>query len=517
MSDSEVVAGRKASVRLRTRGRGKTRAHFPERRRSPRPRLAEIRRGASLTLMPPMVVTGAVRMIEFLLVAALGFAIYLGYVEREAQSAHLIYLGVALTAATANALMLQTFDLYSVPALTAFVRSFTRIALAWTLVVAGLMAGAFFGKVGAEFSRVWIATWYGSALLVLFGERLVVSQLVKSWIREGRLNRRAVIVGGGHQAEELIKALEASHDTDIRIAGIFDDRGADRVSPIVAGYPKLGNIDELVEFARGSRLDLLIVSLPVTAEKRLLQLLKKLWVLPVDIRLSAHNNPLRFRPRTYSYIGNVPFVDVTDKPISEWGHVKKWLFDKIAASIALILLAPLMAIIALLIKLDSKGPALFRQKRQGFNNELIEVYKFRSMYVDQSDMDASKLVTKDDPRVTRIGRFLRKTSLDELPQFFNVLKGDLSLVGPRPHALKAKAEDKLYSEAVDGYFARHRVKPGVTGWAQISGWRGETDTHEKIERRVEHDLYYIENWSVMFDLYICLMTPFALLKGENAY
>jgi Undecaprenyl-phosphate glucose phosphotransferase len=344
-----------------------------------------------------------------------------------------------------------------------------------------------------------------------------VSQLVKSWIREGRLNRRAVIVGGGHQAEELIKALEASHDTDIRIAGIFDDRGADRVSPIVAGYPKLGNIDELVEFARGSRLDLLIVSLPVTAEKRLLQLLKKLWVLPVDIRLSAHNNPLRFRPRTYSYIGNVPFVDVTDKPISEWGHVKKWLFDKIAASIALILLAPVMAIIALLIKLDSKGPALFRQKRQGFNNELIEVYKFRSMYVDQSDMDASKLVTKDDPRVTRIGRFLRKTSLDELPQFFNVLKGDLSLVGPRPHALKAKAEDKLYSEAVDGYFARHRVKPGVTGWAQISGWRGETDTHEKIERRVEHDLYYIENWSVMFDLYICLMTPFALLKGENAY
>ncbi len=517
MSDSEVVAGRKASVRLRTRGRGKTRAHFPERRRSPRPRLAEIRRGASLTLMPPMVVTGAVRMIEFLLVAALGFAIYLGYVEREAQSAHLIYLGVALTAAAANTLMLQTFDLYSVPALTAFVRSFTRIALAWTLVVAGLMAGAFFGKVGADFSRVWIATWYGSALLVLFGERLVVSQLVKSWIREGRLNRRAVIVGGGHQAEELIKALEASHDTDIRIAGIFDDRGADRVSPIVAGYPKLGNIDELVEFARGSRLDLLIVSLPVTAEKRLLQLLKKLWVLPVDIRLSAHNNPLRFRPRTYSYIGNVPFVDVTDKPISEWGHVKKWLFDKIAASVALILLAPVMAIIALLIKLDSKGPVLFRQKRQGFNNELIEVYKFRSMYVDQSDMDASKLVTKDDPRVTRIGRFLRKTSLDELPQFFNVLKGDLSLVGPRPHALKAKAEDKLYSEAVDGYFARHRVKPGVTGWAQISGWRGETDTHEKIERRVEHDLYYIENWSVMFDLYICLMTPFALLKGENAY
>lgn len=139
------------------------------------------------------------------------------------------------------------------------------------------------------------------------------------------------------------------------------------------------------------------------------------------------------------------------------------------------------------------------------------------MYADATDAQASKLVTRDDPRVTRVGRFLRRASLDELPQFFNVLKGDLSLVGPRPHAVKAKAADKLYQDAVDGYFARHRVKPGVTGWAQINGWRGETDTEEKIERRVEHDLYYIENWSVTFDLYILLMTPFALLKGENAF
>jgi Undecaprenyl-phosphate glucose phosphotransferase len=256
------------------------------------------------------------------------------------------------------------------------------------------------------------------------------------------------------------------------------------------------------------------VSLPITAEKRLLQLLKKLWVLPVDIRLSAHNNQLRFRPRTYSYIGNVPFIDITDKPIADWDHVKKWLFDKIVTGLALIVLAPVMAAIAIGVKLDSKGPVLFRQKRQGFNNELIDVLKFRSMYVDSADADASRLVTKGDPRVTRVGRFLRKTSLDELPQFFNVVKGDLSLVGPRPHALKAKAEDKLYADAVDGYFARHRVKPGVTGWAQINGWRGETDTHEKIQRRVEHDLYYIENWSVLFDLYILFMTPIALLKGD---
>jgi lipopolysaccharide/colanic/teichoic acid biosynthesis glycosyltransferase len=149
---------------------------------------------------------------------------------------------------------------------------------------------------------------------------------------------------------------------------------------------------------------------------------------------------------------------------------------------------------------------------------MIEVYKFRSMYVDQSDATAAKLVTKGDPRVTRVGRFIRKASLDELPQLFNVVfKGNLSLVGPRPHAVHAKAENRLYDEVVDGYFARHKVKPGITGWAQVNGWRGETDTQEKIQRRVEHDLYYIENWSVFFDLYITIMTPFSLIKTENAY
>ena len=214
----------------------------------------------------------------------------------------------------------------------------------------------------------------------------------------------------------------------------------------------------------------------------------------------------------------MPLIDVVDQPIADWDVVIKWLFDKIVGSLALLGLAPVMALVALAIKLDSKGPVLFRQKRYGFNNELIEVFKFRSMYVDQPMRHAAKLVTKDDPRVTRVGRFIRKTSLDELPQLFNVVfKGNLSLVGPRPHALQAKAADRLYDEVVDGYFARHKVKPGITGWAQINGWRGETDTPEKIQQRVEHDLYYIENWSVLLDLYILFKTPFALLSNENAY
>jgi len=302
------------------------------------------------------------------------------------------------------------------------------------------------------------------------------------------------------------------------VIGVFDDRGDERSPSSCAGIAKLGNVGDLVAFARNTRVDLVIFSLPVSAESRILQMLKKLWVLPVDIRLSAHTNKLRYRPRSYSYVGSVPVLDIFDKPIADWDVVMKWLFDKIVGSLALVCALPIMAIVAIVIKLDSRGPVFFKQKRYGFNNELIEIYKFRSMYVDQADASASKLVTKGDPRVTRVGRFIRKTSIDELPQLFNVVfKGDLSLVGPRPHAIHAKAADRKYDEVVDGYFARHRVKPGITGWAQVHGWRGETDTHEKIQQRVDHDLYYIENWSILLDIYILAITPAALFKTSNAF
>jgi Undecaprenyl-phosphate glucose phosphotransferase len=293
------------------------------------------------------------------------------------------------------------------------------------------------------------------------------------------------------------------------------------IAPTIArigGYPKLGTVDDLVEFARHDRIDLVIFAMPITAEQRLLQMLRKLWVLPIDIRLAAHTNKLRLRPRSYSYIGSVPVLDVFDKPIADWDVVIKSAFDRFVGALALVFLSPIFLLVAAAVKLDSKGPVFFRQKRYGFNNELIEVFKFRSMYTDKLDHTASKLVTKDDPRVTRVGRFIRKTSIDELPQLFNVVfSGNLSLVGPRPHAVHAKAADRQYDEVVDGYFARHRVRPGITGWAQINGWRGETDTPEKLQHRVEHDLYYIENWSLFFDVYILARTPFALLKAENAY
>src|SRR5947209_2290212 len=497
-------------------------ASLPSFRSAPRQLSPLAQLVAAQHIMPafsPIVVAGMVRLVEFGLIALVGVATYFGYVY--AAYGHVFdwyYVVTAFGVAGLAIIAFQAADIYQIQAFRNPVSQCARLAVAWSIVFLLLVALVFFAQLGGMFSRLWLSSYYGIGLFTLYGTRLFVFGVVRRWTREGRLDRRAVVVGGGDPGEHLVTALDRQKDSDVRLVGVFDDRGDDRAPMACAGLHKLGTVDDLVEFARKTRVDLVIFSLPISAETRILQMLKKLWVLPVDIRLSAHTNKLQFRPRSYSYIGSVPVLDVFDRPIADWDVVMKWLFDKLVGSLALIAALPAMGLVALAIKLDSKGPVLFRQKRYGFNNELIEMFKFRSMYAEATDATAAKLVTRGDARVTRVGRFIRKTSLDELPQLFNVVfKGNLSLVGPRPHAVHAKAVDRLYDEAVDGYFARHRVNPGITGWAQINGWRGETDNDEKIQRRVEHDLYYIENWSVLFDLYILAMTPFALAKTENAY
>jgi Undecaprenyl-phosphate glucose phosphotransferase len=465
----------------------------------------------------PASIRAGVRAADYLALVGVGLLFKLAYVAEPAGVDLLYAAALALVPLVALALF-DALGCYRIEALKSLTRRFWRLIIGWSGAMTLLLAAAFFFKAGEGYSRAWAGMWFGGGIVALVAIRLVVRSLTRSWAAEGRLDRRAVIIGGGEPAAQLIRALESSRSANIRIVGLFDDRGAER-SGVVANYPQLGSIDDLVAYARASQVDMLIVALPVSAESRLLQLLKKLWVLPVDIRVSALASRLRFRPRAYSWIGDVPFLDVFDRPLSGADVVVKAVFDRVVGGLALLLLSPLMIATAIAIKLDSRGPILFKQRRYGFNNELVEVFKFRSMYVDQADAGAARLVTKGDPRVTPVGRFIRKTSIDELPQLFNVVfKGDLSLVGPRPHAVHAKAADSLYQDVVDGYSARHRVKPGITGWAQINGWRGETDTPEKIQRRVECDLEYIERWSPLFDLYILAMTPVTLLtKSENAY
>ncbi|MEQ1712544.1 MAG: undecaprenyl-phosphate glucose phosphotransferase, partial [Hyphomicrobium sp.] len=468
-------------------------------------------------LISATVVRGLARAGDFLTATILGLAIALVYVNEPDVGSNPVYLSAIAATGLFVVGSFEVLGLYTIAAFTSILRQMPRIVLGWTIAFGLFVVSVFFVKMGAELSRVWLAVWYTAGAAALVGERLILSTVTRSWMRDGRLYRRAVLYGANDVSAEVIAELEADAESDIRISGIFDDRIDERNPRVIAGYPYLGGIESLVNFARETRIDLIIVALPMNAEQRLAGVLRTLSVLPVDIKLPARSSTVRFSRSVYSHIGRVPMFDLCDKPIADWGNVVKWLFDKTIAAVALVLLTPVMLAVATAIRLESRGSVLFRQKRYGFNNELIEVLKFRSMYTDRCDAGATRLVTKDDPRVTGVGRFIRKTSLDELPQLVNVLLGDLSLVGPRPHALQAKAGTELYDAVVDGYFARHKVKPGITGWAQINGWRGETDTEDKIRKRVEHDLYYIENWSIFLDLYILVKTPFALLKTENAY
>ncbi len=467
------------------------------------------------TLSPAML-SGIMRLAEFALVFATGIFSFIYYVGLGTKL-DLYYPLIVITGSALFVVIMELNSGYQLNTLRSATRNLRRVFINWATVLGVLAVAGFLFKTSSQFSRGWFVIWAASAFTVLIFSRLFISRRIRRWARNGTMERRAIIVGGGPNAEALIRSLEQQPDNDIRICGIFDDRDDHRSPPIVAGYPKIGNIDELIEFARIAHIDLLIISLPISAELRVLSLLKKLWVLPVDIRLSALNNHLRFHPRAYSYVGSVPMLDIFDRPINDWDSVAKRIFDITFSLLGIVLLSPIMLAAAIAIKLDSKGPIIFRQKRHGFNNEVINVWKFRSMYVDQCDPTARQTVTKNDPRVTCVGRFIRKTSIDELPQFFNVLAGTLSLVGPRPHAVSAFSHNMLYNEVVDGYFARHRVKPGVTGWAQINGWRGEIDNAEKIRMRTEYDLYYIENWSLWFDLKILFLTPIRLINTENAY
>jgi Undecaprenyl-phosphate glucose phosphotransferase len=466
----------------------------------------------------PIVIAGIVRFTDFILLSLIGIAIYVGYVV-PLSGFQWGYIGAILMMTLAAVICFQAADIYDIQVFRGQLRQMTRMISSWSFVILLFIGVSFFAKLGGEISRFWLTAFFVTGLAALISSRLFLRALVRYWARQGRLDRRTVVVGADENGEKLIEALNEQTDSDIDILGAFDDRNDTRALDTCAGKSKLGKVDDIVEFARRTRVDLVLFALPISAETRILEMLKKLWVLPVDIRLSAHTNKLRFRPRSYSYLGKVPTLDVFEAPITDWDLVMKWMFDHFVGAIVLLLAAPVMALVALAVKLDSPGPVLFRQKRFGFNNERIDVYKFRSLYHDQADPLAAKVVTKNDKRVTRVGRFIRKTSLDELPQLFNVVfKSNLSLVGPRPHAVQGKLQSRLFDEAVDGYFARHRVKPGITGWAQINGWRGEIDNEEKIQKRVEFDLQYIENWSVMFDLFILLKTPLALLtKNENAY
>lgn len=468
----------------------------------------------SVRLISQPLVIAAVLALDVIAIAVTGLATHATALDgAPGVRTWMAIFGVAL----ATPVILKSRWAYTIASLSRPAHQVAEVALALFLGLCAVAVATMLASADVAAIRYWALHWFPAAFIVCALERLMLSQILAAWTRAGRMARRTVIVGGGKPTFDLIERLDKSGANAIQILGIFDDRDKYRSPEQIGRYAKLGRFEDLEHFCREQRVDLLIIALPTVAEERILQVLKMLWVLPIDVRIAALGSKLKLRSRAYNYIGDVPFLPVFDKPMSDWSVALKTIEDRGLAALGLLALSPLLALIALAVKLDSRGPVFFRQQRYGFNNEAIGVYKFRSMYVDQCDASASKLVTKGDPRVTRVGAFLRKTSLDELPQLINVLKGELSLVGPRPHAMQAKADGRIYDQVVEGYFARHKVKPGITGWAQVNGWRGETDTVEKIEQRVAHDIHYIENWSMWLDLRILLMTPLALVTTKNAY
>jgi exopolysaccharide biosynthesis polyprenyl glycosylphosphotransferase len=245
--------------------------------------------------------------------------------------------------------------------------------------------------------------------------------------------------------------------------------------------------------------------------------LNRLKVTPLPVRLMFETSDLHKMFRNLGDYNGLPVLTLTEQPLTDWQQVLKRVEDMVLAGVLIALLSPLMLAIALAVKLTSRGPVLFKQRRYGFNDRLFPVLKFRSMRAEISDPDGGEQARPGDARVTRLGALLRRSSLDELPQLFNVLRGDMSLVGPRPHPVSMKAADRRYEDLVQEYAARHRVKPGITGWAQVNGWRGDTRTQERALQRIEHDLFYIENWSISFDMKILLMTLPAVFSGKNAH
>lgn len=399
----------------------------------------------------------------------------------------------------------------------ALYRGTVALAGVRSILLLPLLFGAALLAVPATAAAAGVATWPEQALpwLVRWGSigvaalplgRLGLRAAAWALRRDARFRRRFLIVGDAARAQEVVAFLAGRGDGVNTVVDVLSDR------PAAAGVRRFD--DEVDAAMRGGRVDDVVVALPWDDARRMAEVMGKLRQYPVDVHLF----PDRFNPvlhsRGISLLSGVPMLQLSSRPLTGLRAFAKAAEDRVLGLAALLVALPVMTVVALAIRLESAGPVIYRQKRYGYNNEVFTVFKFRSMYAGADAPGVVVQASRQDPRVTRVGRWLRRTSLDELPQIFNVLNGSMSMVGPRPHAVE---HQNYYQHLVDEYRCRHRMKPGITGWAQIHGFRGETKDLDLMRKRVEHDLYYIENWSIFLDLWILLMTPIVCMWGKNAY
>jgi len=378
----------------------------------------------------------------------------------------------------------------------------TLVTVFGVLILLGFLIG-----ITGVYSRVWFVGWAISSVISVISLRIGMSMVLKKLVSKDIPLSRVAIYGDTIPSYRAKTSIEAQAD-GTQIVGIFSDTEENPKSKNIAG-----NMEDLIELGKQIHIDQIIVAREVAERFDMTHLMAELSILPSEVLIYPNFLGEMMSVSGIKSLSNTRLIRVQKRPISEWGLLIKSFEDKILAAIALVLLSPLLLLTAIAIKLDSRGPVFFMQTRNGYNQKEIQVFKFRTMKVMENGAEF-KQAEKNDARVTRIGSFLRKSSIDELPQLINVLKGEMSIVGPRPHPVALNFD---YGARMMRYDNRHKVKPGITGWAQINGYRGPTDTPDKMRKRVEFDLEYIENWSLWFDLRIIILTPIYGVVGKNAF
>ncbi|MCP4605966.1 MAG: undecaprenyl-phosphate glucose phosphotransferase [Proteobacteria bacterium] len=423
-----------------------------------------------------------------------------------------------IVAAVAFTLTGEVFKIYrSFREESLFART-SRVWFVWILVVSSLLFAAFISKYSEQYSRASTLLWFLLAPSFISSWHIFAGVILRVLRARGHNSRRAAIVGVCEIGENIAKNIKSKPWIGIEIVGFFDDRHRDRLSSIDDNLGQIkGNYDDLLEKAHNGEIDIVYIALPLRAESRIVNLINLLGDTTASVYLTYNFGgfnllPQKSAPR-WSRIGSISILGIVETPFQGLLGALKRVEDLALGVCILALISVPMLIIAAAVKLTSKGPIFFKQTRYGLNGKKIKILKFRSMTVCE-DGDKIAQATKNDSRITPLGAFLRKSSMDELPQFLHVITGSMSIVGPRPHAV---AHNEYYRSKIDWYMVRHKVKPGITGWAQVNGWRGETDTPEKMMKRVEHDIVYIRNWSLLFDLKIIFKTVFGAKAHSNAY
>lgn len=420
------------------------------------------------------------------------------------------YVNVAVLGAVFAHFSLKRQGLYDAATIIEVRGFFPKILVGLGAAFLLLIALGYLLKDAHTYSRGWMLIWFGLGFVGLLTTRNIGRLFLARYVRDGYFHQRIAILGTGPVGERLTQYLIRDVE-GVDIVGVFDDRPESHGSS--AKLPITGGIDELIMLARLCPIDKIIVALPATAETRITEAVDRLRQLPSEIDLCPDLMSLDLKSPRIDHVGRLSLLEIQPKPMGDWDRISKAVLDYLGSVFVLIVLAPLFAVVAIAIKLDSPGPVFFRQRRHGFNHGVIDVLKFRTMTVMENGPDFRQ-AQRNDPRATRVGRLLRRTSIDELPQFWNVLRGEMSIVGPRPHAI---AHNEQFFRIFQDYAYRHKVKPGITGWAQVNGFRGETNTEEKMRTRVDYDLEYISSWSIWLDLKIILRTIYIVVRATNAH